>query len=293
VNWDSPSLAQVLANFSQTLLSDETIAKDPRGAELKRVLELQRQMLEVTTGMKFILLDPPAGGKSGFMSGVLLMDTRDPAKLLQLQTESMRSSFLQESMNPDIKQSVTVSPDAATVKGVKLNKLNLKVSLREDTPDKPVNQSSRVAVEMAQRIYGPDGMTVYFGIVGNRGICIYGSDTGTLESAVTAAQSNSAELSANPVIAASKDQLVANPIAAAYLPITRWVTLFSSIIRPPAAGDAPPSPAIANAPPVIISAGVTNNLLTAEVHVPIATISGMQEAIVRLQQSMNPGGGGE
>lgn len=290
MNWDPASMATVMGNFTQTLTADETIARDPRGVELKKALDLQRQMLAITTGAKFILLDPPAGGQNGYLSGVLVMDTTDPAKLLQLQSEALKSGFMQDSMNPDIKQSVNVTPDAITVKGVKLTKINMKMTLREETPDKPINPASRMAIEMAQRIYGQDGMTAYFGIVGNHGVVIYGSDAGTIESGVAAAQGNGNELGSNPLIAASKDQLVANPVMVAYLPITRWVALFSSILRPPAPGDAPANPAVANAPPVVMSAGVTNSLMTAELHVPIATISSMQEAIARLQRSM---GGGE
>jgi hypothetical protein len=290
MNWDPASMSTVMKNFTQTLLADETLAKDPRGADLKKALDLQRQMIEITTGAKFILLDPPAGGKNGFFSGVFLIDSTNPARFQELQSESMRGNFLQDPMNPDIKQQVTVTPDAVTVKGVKLTKMNVKMSLREDTPDKPVNPASRVAIEMAQKIYGPDGMTIYSGVIGTRGIVISGSDAGTLESAVAAAQANTGELASNPLIAASKEQLVANPVAVMYLPITRWVTLASAILKPGGAAETAPSPAISNAPPVVMSAGVTNSLMTAEVHVPIATISGMKEAVARLQAGMNGGG---
>jgi len=285
-NWDGATMGTVIDNFTKALLADETISKDKRAADLKKSMELQRDMLAITTGASFVLLDPPAGGENGFIAGVALMDTKDPAKLRDLQAQVLQSNFMNDSMNPDIKQTVSVTPDAVTIKGVKLSKFNLKLTLREDTPDKPINDANKMVLQMLNKVYGKEGLTAYFGTVGNRGIIIYGSDAGTLEAGVTAAQANSNELGANPTIAATKDQLVVNPIAVAYLPVTRWITLAASIMRPGAAGDAQPSPAILNAPPIVMSAGVTNNMMTAELHVPIATVTGIQEAYARLQRAM-------
>jgi hypothetical protein len=288
-NWDSATMASALDNFSQQLLADETISKDKRAGDIKKSLELERQILEISTGASFVLLDPPAGGENGFIAGVALIETKDPAKFRDLQSQMLQSNFLNDSMNPDIKQTTSVTPDAVTIKGVKLSKFNIKLSLREETADKPINEANKMVLPMLQKVYGKEGLTAYFGTVGNRGIVIYGSDPGTLEAGVAAAQSNSNELAATPSIAATKDQLVANPIGVAYLPVTRWITLASSIMRPPAAGEPGPSPAILNAPPIVMSAGITNNMVTAEIHVPIATVTGIQEAYGRLQRAFGGG----
>jgi len=58
----------------------------------------------------------------------------------------------------------------------------------------------------------------------------------------------------------------------------------------PGADAGPPVPAIVNAPPVVMSAGVTGHQLTAEVHVPIGAITAIQEAIARMGKAQGGGG---
>jgi len=122
--------------------------------------------------------------------------------------------------------------------------------------------------------------------VGKRVLMVLGTDLSMIEAAITAAQADSDALGSSPEIAATKDQLVANPVAVAYLPIARWVTLAQSITLPPAAGGrggAAANAAVGNAPPVVMSLGVTGTMVTAELHVPLATIRAAQEAITRME----------
>jgi hypothetical protein len=75
------------------------------------------------------------------------------------------------------------------------------------------------------------------------------------------------------------------------LPVARWITLAESILQPPGAGRGattapPPAPAIANAPPVVMSASVTGKMITAEIHVPIDVITGTQDAFMRLEKAL-------
>jgi hypothetical protein len=295
VNWDPASMTTIMTAFFDKLLSNETIAKDPRGVELRKQIDINKQMLSQITGMKFVFLDPSAGGKSGLLNGVLLMDVIDPVKFKTMQMDAIKSMLTSPSMDPNFKQNITTVPDAATIKDVKLSRINISLELRDSTPDKPITPQVRNTLEVAKRIMGPDGMTVYFGIIEKRAILIYGSDATTMESAVTAAKENSDNLSSNAAITATRDQVVGDPIAVSYLPLTRWILAAQALINPagaPATG--PASPAIANAPPIVLSAGVTGSMMTAELHLPIATIQGAQEAIQHLTRSMAPpaGGGG-
>jgi hypothetical protein len=288
-NWDPASIGKVLTAYGDALIGDETVAKDPRAAEFKQEIELQKKMLALTTGVSFVALDPPAGGKNGYFCGVALMNTNDPEGLKKAALEAAKHTALQQATNPDMVIKVTTVPNAVTIKDVKLTKLNYKVSLREETPDKPVNQAIKAVFPMIDRMYGPDGLTAYIGTVGGRLIVIYGSDQTTLESGIAAAQDNTDDLTNNQAISQVKDQVVPNPIAVGYLPVTRWVTLMQSILKPGSGGD-PLSPAIAGAPPALTSVGINGSMMTAEVHVPITTISGVQEAVQRLQRAMMGGG---
>ena len=128
-----------------------------------------------------------------------------------------------------------------------------------------------MAMEEIQKMYGPDGLTMYVGAVGKQVLFVYGSDGPTLESAVAAAQANTDTFSSNPAVMATKDQRAGGQSDRGLLSAdhaTR-VTLAQSIIsfHSPAA-DAPASPAVSNAPPLVSSLGVTGSMLTSELHVP-------------------------
>jgi hypothetical protein len=223
----------------------------------------------------------------------MLVETSDPKKYFDLEMQNANSALSQMTMNADLKTSVTVTPNALTIKDIPLTKMNVAISLRDETPDNPIKPENHAAFDMVKRIYGENGMSMYMGIVGKRVLVVYGSDENLLESAITAAQSDSDALASSKEISASKTELVSNPVMVTYLPIARWVMLAQGIMGGNGGAAMPaPGAAIMNAPPVVISAGVTGNLLKAEIHVPIGAITGTQEAVQRLQQSMQGGRGG-
>src|SRR5262249_40668071 len=118
-------------------------------------------------------------------------------------------------------------------------------------------------------------------------IAIYGSEPRNLESAIDAALANSDALNKSPGIAAVKDQIVPNALGIVYLPVTRWASLAQAMLMPPTAGE-PPRPPIANAPPIVVSGGVSGTSSTGKIHAPVATIISLKDAYTRLQASPAP-----
>jgi hypothetical protein len=281
----------VAGDFLNRIAADPALARDPRLAELRQSFDDARQALGLMGGMRFTMLEPPARGKDGYFNGAFLMETPDAKKLVDLELKMAGGKLAQESLTPDVKTAATVTANALTVKDVPLAKINLKYSLREATADKPIGAASRQQLEVIQRMYGPNGLSMYVGVVGKRVLVVYGSDLNMIESAVGAAQADSDALTAAPDIAATKDQLVANPVGVAYLPVARWVNLAQAVLFPGAEAPAAPGAAAAGAPPVVVSVGVSGKLVTAEVHVPITTIIATQEAVQRLGQAGARGGG--
>jgi len=290
-SWDPASMTKAANMVVQQVFADETISKDARAADLRKYFDAAVQTLTVINGENIVLIEPPPGGQSGFLHGAVLIDTADPQKLLDLQLQMFKNSGAMSAIsgNGDLQTTVGVTPDAVTVKGVKLAKASIKFSLRADTPDKPLNPASRQALSMINTMYGVDGLTMYYGVVGKHEIAIFGSDAANIDAAITAAESNSDALAKSDAIAASKAQLLPNPLMVAYLPVTRWFMLAESFIRPGAAAPFPDS--IAKAPPIVFSAAVDGNSVTEEIYVPLNTINGIRDAIVRLQGGPQGGGG--
>ena len=290
--WNGPSMAGVVGDFLNQIAADPALAGDQRLPELRRSFDAARQLVQLTGGMSFTMFEPAAPAKDGYFNGAFLIETADAKKYLDLALQNANGILAQPAVTPDITAAVTVTPGALTVKDVPLAKVNMKLSLRAETPDKPLAATSRQEFETAQRMYGPNGLTMYMGVVGQRVLAVCGTDLAKIEAAIAAAQADSDALGNMPEIAATKDQLVANPVAVAYLPIARWVTLAQSIAAPAAGGDrggAAGAAVIANAPPVVMSVGVSGRMVTAEIHVPIATIRATQDAITRMQLAA-PGG---
>jgi hypothetical protein len=286
--FNGESLGELVDTIGKQVLSNEIIAQDPKIDAYKQTLDIYRQLTALLTGGRFVLLNPPAAGKNGLFSGAVLYDTTDPVKARQLVLEAIKSPLAQQSMNPDLKQAVTVTEDAVTIKGVSLAKIQMKFTMREETPEHPLSPGSRQALMMIQKMYGPDGLTTYMGTVGKRTLFIYGSDGPTMESAVAAAQTDTDALSANPTISAVKDQVVPNTVAVAYFPVAKYVQLAQAIMNP-GAEAAPGAAPAQNTAAVLFSAGVTDNTLTMEYHIPIAAITSTIEAVTKFKQSMQGG----
>jgi hypothetical protein len=291
-SWDSASMSKAANQVIQQIFANETISKDARSADLRKYFDAMAQMLTAVDGENFVLVEPPPGGQSGFMHGTALIDTADPQKLMDLQMQMVKNSAAMAAFSGtgDLKTTVDVTPDAVTVKGVKLSKTTIQFTLRTATAEQPLNPASRQALAMISTMYGAEGLTSYMGVVGKHVVVIFGSDAGNLDAAITAAQTNSDAFTRSDAIAATKDQLLANPRMVAYLPVTRWFMLAETFIRPGAAAPFPDS--ITKAPPIVISGAVDGNSVTNEIYVPLNTISGIRDAITRLQGGPQPGGGG-
>ncbi len=274
--WNSEAMADVFRSVMGQILNDPALAKDEHLADLKQSLNAVGQMVQITNGANFMFLVPPKAGADGYINGALVIETPDPKKFMDLENQ-MAGKVLEQTSTGDIKTSVTVTPNALTVKDVQLMKMNIKLALRDETADKPIPEESKAALEAAKKMYGPNGMTIYMGVVGQKVIAVYGSDLSLIESAIAAVQSDGDALTAMPEVAATKEQLVEKPIAVLYLPIARWASLAMALEM---GGDMPvPAAGNANTPPVVVSMGVSGRMVTAEVHVPIATILATQEAM--------------
>ena len=289
--YNGAAVGDLLESVGKQVLSNEIIAQDPKIDAYKKTLEDYRQMATLTSDGRFVLLNPPAGGKNGIFSGAILADSSDPAKYRELQIESLKSPLSQQSMSADFKQTMTVTEDAATVKGVSLTKIHMGFALRDETPEHPLSPGARQSLAAIQKMYGSDGLTMYTAVVGKRILTVMGTDGPTLESAVAAAQTDTDVLSSNATISAVKDQVVSNPVAVAYFPVAKYVQLAQTMMSPgaDAAPAAPGGPAGTPAAAVLFSAGVTDNTLTVQYHVPIAAITSTIEAVNHFKQAMQGG----
>ncbi|MCL2648355.1 MAG: hypothetical protein FWD61_15320 [Phycisphaerales bacterium] len=288
VAWDGKTNSIVLADAIKRVTSDEAFTKAAKPDDIAKFTELNHQLVSMTSGMSIVLLDK--GLTNGIMHGATIIETSDPAKYIAIVTELYNNNSVLKAIgsgNPDIIQETTVSPTPTTIKNIKFTRVNIKWKLREATADKPLTPGSQEAYAMITKLYG-ESISMYMGEVGKRVLGIYGSDPAELEAAVVAAQTNSSNLANHASIIASKNQVVPNPIGVFYLSVSRLVDLAQTIkTDAPAAGGGGGAGGNAT-PPLVGSAGITANTLTLELHLPLAAINQIKNALI--PQRMPPGG---
>jgi len=163
--------------------------------------------------------------------------------------------------------------------------------LPEDAEGKAGNEIAKKQMEMIEKFYGKDGLTIYLGVAGKRVLAVMGSDPGILEASVGAALADGKDLENNAMIAASKEQVVSNPVAVAYVSAGRWINAIQNMMLPngvPGGGGGGGG----GGSPMVMSAGVNGSTLTMEMHVPTTTITTVKDAWQKMMGLMMGGGGG-
>ncbi len=269
------------------VLANPDIKDDPKAAALRQTAELVKQSIGMIRGWSMVAQDAGDGTK-GFFKGAMLIDVTDPAKYLQLMAQQYGNAEAMQamgSMSPDIQVKSTYTPDAATVQGVKFAKVQVQYTLREETAEKPLAPGAREGFQMIQAIYGPEGTTTYMGAVGGQVLAVIGADEAMVGTAVTAAQAKKDELGALPGIVGAKGQLAANPVMVGYLSVGKCASLFTKLTGQ---GGGSWVGVLEKAPPVVMSAGITENLLTEEMFVPVGVVGAVMDA----GTARRPGGEG-
>ncbi len=268
-NVNGAALVGPVEQFMNSLMTDDDIANAPQAAGLKAVAGSVKELLPLIKGMKMVVLDPPSDSSKGLIQGAALIDTTDPAKYMQLTMEQYQhGDALQELMGgtADVVVHQVATPDALTVKGIKFAKVQVTYKLREETPGKPLAPGAQEALQMIQMMYGPEGLTSYFGIVGKQVLLVMGPDPALIDTAITAAQSHADGLT--PAVA--KAQVPADAMGVAYLAIGKWVALAAKIAAPQMADQ---FASAEKAPPLVVSVSAGDNQYTEQVHLPLPALN--------------------
>jgi len=291
LTFDSASVSDLFSSVAKQVLENDVIAKDPHIDQFRTIADQYKQFISITTGMRGVMLPAPSGGKQGIFNAVMLVDTTNPEKYIEVQRAMMKNMpAMMGSMGTDIIPVITTTQAAVTIKDVKLDKLHIVYKLREETADTPIKPESKLGLAMIHKIYGEDGLTMYDGIAGKHVLIIVGSDSATLEGAVDAAVNDSQNLANDPSITGLKDEVVENPVMVAYFPITKWAKLVHDLI--PEGQGIPQIPVIniKDAPPILVSAGITGSMFTEELHLPTQTISSFIDAVKDFKKNAQGGG---
>ncbi|HVX84098.1 MAG TPA: hypothetical protein VH253_04715 [Phycisphaerae bacterium] len=310
-NIDLSAFAPAIQNFQKTLLADDVVAKDPHAEQIRHLLDAYEQLCQIERGGKMVVLDPPVGGTNGAFNGAVLMDSTDPAKCVQLCVDLYKNKDLVEVMqlvSPSMEMVPTVVPDAVNIKGVKLTKIQVQYKLAAATPDHPLPPNAGQGLEMIKRMYGPDGLTMYIGVVpgkagaggGGTGrvLTVFGSEAPVLEGSVAAALGETDELDASPMIAAEKREIPPQAIGVLYAPLSKWMAIMGKFLtdQMQSTGEAAPAWArmmseMKETPPMMVSVQAHGTMLSAQSHIPVGAITGVLDLVGKARAAGRGAGG--
>jgi hypothetical protein len=266
-NWDKNSIGPVFNKFVDQVLANPDIKENPQLADIKKMMEAEKGIFSGFSGEK-IAFYAPTDPANGWINAVIIADLDDPQKSIDAAMLMTKLNLGTDAQGMKVQQKV--EPNAKTVNGVSLMKQTATYILKEDAPPQ-----AAAGLEMLNKLYGPNGMVAYYGVVGKQLVAVMGSDDKLLESAITAAQAADTALAKNPEIAAASKAALPNSIMVEYLPVTRWISLALSQLHmgPAEAADKPA------ATPITVSASVTGSTITTEMTLPMTTVIDLSTTI--------------
>jgi len=276
--FDGKTVSERMQAASEKVFKNPALAND---ADAKKAFDDAVKAMTHFESFSFVMM-PGADNSFGNMTAVTLAPTKDAKKVMAINRDLYKQKGMKDlaSMNPDIKADIQFKENATTVKGVALDRVQVKYVLREETAESPISNESKQAFEIIQNMYGADGQISYFGIVGGNIIGIATKDVKAIETAIDAANNKKEELAKSRELNAVQAQVLPDPSGVLYLPVENWLKMAGM------GGPEEGKPAI----PTVISMNVTGSNMHVEMFVPMSTAA----QLVQVAQQFAPlfGGGG-
>jgi hypothetical protein len=275
MTWDSATANDVMQRILDEMTGNPDLAA--RVSQLKAQSEIQKQMVAISSGAKFVIL-PGADNDLKNTTASIIVDSNDPEKLQDLFLEGIK---LPNESDPDVITKTTIDPSAEMIGKVQLAKCTMKVSLRAETPDNPIAPEKKQSYESMLAYQGPKGFVFYTAVTNKKMVIFFGSDLKVIASELTAVQTNSTALTIQNDIATLTPDLIPGRNYVLYLPLERWSHLVEAATQPtaPAAGGLTLGDASL---PLAISGVATPESVSTEILFPRTMIVDMAEHIPAL-----------
>jgi hypothetical protein len=203
------------------------------------------------------------------------------SKMMSAQQDAMKAFNLPGAAN------VTLTPNAKTVDGVSFSQIVTKIEMDAQNP------MAMQQAQMMNMMYGPQGMIVNLGTVGDKLLVASGVSDQVISSLITAAKSGSAPLSESDRVKQVSAQLPKQRLGVCYIPVDDVATTVLSYAKQ--FGFNMPVQLPPDLPPVGVTVSTEGSAARVDTHVPTKLVqslvaAGMQAAMQ--MQGGGPGGGG-
>ncbi|MCC6240350.1 MAG: hypothetical protein IT448_08645 [Phycisphaerales bacterium] len=287
-NFDATRLMDLLVHYVQPVLDAYAQTEGADVATVVKVLGTVQQLLEACKGQSYGLLAPEGKlGQEAIMQWVVT-NQGDGAAILQVVQKlvQFQSDFF-KTLSPEFKGEVAYNVGVKEVQGTKFDETTVNLELtppaikENETPEE--TEARQAATSQANQlqqfmsiVYGPTGMTQYYGLLGNTLVSASGVSDAMLGKLVTAAKADTDLLVGKAHIQEVNDALLPHPIAVAYLPLDQWVrtgAVYASMFGFPAKLQLPP-----NLPPIGMAAATQGSALQMQVYIPVDLLQNLVAA---------------
>ena len=255
---------------------------------LHALVESYRQAVGAAERNAFGMVAPSAAVGQGSLVQFLALSKGDAQKLHDAQEEQTKAQpALMKSLNlPNAEATKTVyTENVKTVDGVKFDSIQTTFNFPGNTPQE---MQAQQAVNL---MYGPNGLTMYSGVVDSKTLLLVaGGDDALLSAALGSAKDNKDIIGKMDPIQAVDAELPKTRVGVMYLPLDQVVSTAVGYAKQfgfPMPVQLPP-----NLPPIGATAGTEGAAIRFDSHVPTQLVQSLIQAGMQVFLQMRGGNGG-
>lgn len=261
------------------------------GKAVATYIDAIKKMVAAGNSSRFGAIAPTGQLGQESLMQVISVAYGDAKALLEAQKQMFQvaDEFTAITGGGQVQSKTTITPNAKTVAGVELDQFQSVISAQGDGAEAAqMNQ-------MMSMMYGPNGMTAFTGIIGDKAlITVQGASDALLEKAVTAAKANENVLGKLPGVTMVNKQLPQSRNIVMYVPLDTIVTTgltYAQQFGMPIQLQLP-----ADLPPLGFTGGAEGSAVRFDSHVPAQLVQGLvsagMQAFMQMQGGQQPGGPG-
>jgi hypothetical protein len=292
VNAGSSGIDEMIASFVAPL-EKEAAAMGSDGQPLVNYFNALKKSANAMKASSFGWVMPGGALGQEAIFQMVMVNSGDAPKMLALQKEMAQSqqAFMDMFSPPQMRgqMKMNFTENAKTVDGVALNLI--KTQFAQPQPGQQQTPQMMQMRQMMTWMYGPQGLTVYSGAVGNEKLIAgIGVNDATLQALIASAKANQDPLAQQSTVQAVNAQLPKNHFFVAYVAIDNIATTvanYAKMFGMPINFQLP-----ANLPPLAFSLSSEGNALRGDYYIPAKTVQSVVAGVMQTYMQMQGGPGG-
>ena len=267
-------------------IAKEVTADGPDMQPVTDYVDCMKTMAAAIKGGSLGMIAPTGAlGQEALAQAIFVYNGDAPA--IQASAEKA-STLLPDAMKslgiPPDAYKFTLTPKAKTLDGVTFDSVTTTM-----TPD-PQNPMAQQQAQMLALMYGPNGMTQFFGVDGDHLLAVTGISDPVLSTAIASAKTGDAPLAALDAVKKVAANLPTNRMAEIYVPLDQIVS--TGLTYAKQFGFAMPVQLPPDLPPIGETVSTDASTMKIDSYVPTPLVQSLVAAGMQAFMQMNGGGGG-